>query len=156
MCSRRFECCHDLWSFPTFPQSLHAKWLQSCPTLCNPMDYSQPASSVHGILLARILEWIAISSSRGSFQPRDQSHMSRGSYFAGRFFTTELLEKPICMHIHTYVYTHVYTHTHTHTQIYIQLAFKQCLLFYTFFICKLIYLSLIMNLLGTIFLPFHK
>ena len=94
---------------------MHTKSLQSCPTLCDPIDYSPPGSSVHGILLARILEWIAISSSRGSFQPRDQSHMSRGSYFAGRFFTTELLEKPICMHVHTYVYTHVYTHTHTHT-----------------------------------------
>ena len=37
-----------------------------CPTLCNPMDGSLPGSSVHGIFQARILEWIAISSSRGS------------------------------------------------------------------------------------------
>ena len=37
-----------------------------CLTLCNPMDYSPPGSSVHGILQARILEWVAISSSRGS------------------------------------------------------------------------------------------
>ena len=37
---------------------------QSCPTHCNPMDYSLTASSVHGILQARILEWVAISSSR--------------------------------------------------------------------------------------------
>ena len=43
-----------------------AKLLQSCQTLCNPMDYSLPDSSVHGILQARILEWVAISSSRGS------------------------------------------------------------------------------------------
>ena len=39
---------------------------QSCPTLCDPMDYSLPGSSVHGILQARILEWVAISFSRGS------------------------------------------------------------------------------------------
>ena len=39
---------------------------QSCPTLCNPEDYSLPGSSVHGIFQARILEWIAISFSRGS------------------------------------------------------------------------------------------
>ena len=39
---------------------------QSCPTLCNPMDNSPPGSSVHGIFQARILKWVAISSSRGS------------------------------------------------------------------------------------------
>ena len=46
---------------------------QSCLTLCNPMDCSPPGSSVHGILQAGILEWVAISSSRGSSQPRDQT-----------------------------------------------------------------------------------
>ena len=43
---------------------------QMCPILCDPMDYSPPGSSVHGILQARILEWVAIPSSRGSSQPR--------------------------------------------------------------------------------------
>ena len=43
---------------------------QSCPTLCDPMDCSPPGSSVHGISQARMLEWDAIASSRGSFQPR--------------------------------------------------------------------------------------
>ena len=43
-----------------------AKSLQLCPTLCNPMDCSPPGSSVHGILQARILEWVAISFSRAS------------------------------------------------------------------------------------------
>ena len=43
-----------------------AQSLQSCLTLCNPMDYSLPDSSVHGILQLRILEWVAISSSRES------------------------------------------------------------------------------------------
>ena len=45
---------------------LRAKSLQSCPTLCDPMDWSLPGSSVHGILQARILLWVAISFSRGS------------------------------------------------------------------------------------------
>ena len=44
---------------------------QSCPTLCNPMDYSPPGSSVHGILQARMLECVAIPFSRGSSLPRD-------------------------------------------------------------------------------------
>ena len=45
--------------------------IQSCLTLCDPMDCSLLGSSVHGILQARILEWVAISYSRGSSQPRD-------------------------------------------------------------------------------------
>ena len=49
---------------------------QSCPTLCDPMDCSLPGSSLHGILQARVLEWVAISSSRGSSQPRDQTRVS--------------------------------------------------------------------------------
>ena len=56
------------------------KAVQSYPTLCNPMDYT-----VHGILLARILEWVAFRFSRGSSQPRDWTQVSR---IAGRFFTT--------------------------------------------------------------------
>ena len=44
---------------------------QSCPILCDPMDCSLSGSSVHGIFQARVLEWIAISFSRGSSQPRD-------------------------------------------------------------------------------------
>ena len=59
------------------------------------MDCNLPGSSVHGILQARMLEWVAISFSRGSFWPRDQT---RGSYqvfcIADRFFTTELPGKP--------------------------------------------------------------
>ena len=54
---------------------------QSCPTLCNPMACSLPGFSVHGILQARILEWVAISLSRGSSQPRDQIQVS---HIAGR------------------------------------------------------------------------
>ena len=53
-----------------------AKSLQSCPTLCDPMNCSPPGSSVHGILLARILKWVAIPFSRGSSQPRGRTHVS--------------------------------------------------------------------------------
>ena len=49
---------------------------QSYLTLCDPMDYSPPGSSVHGILQARILERVAVPSSWGSSQPRDQTHIS--------------------------------------------------------------------------------
>ena len=56
---------------------MRAKLLQSCPVLCNPMDCSLPGSLVHGILQARILEWVAMPSSRKSFQPRDQTLNSR-------------------------------------------------------------------------------
>ena len=47
-----------------------------CPTLCNPMNCRPPGSSVHRILPARILEWVAISFSRGSSQPRDRTDVS--------------------------------------------------------------------------------
>ena len=49
------------------------KLLPSCPTLCNPMDHSLPGSSVNGILQARILEWVAMPSSRGSSWLKDQA-----------------------------------------------------------------------------------
>ena len=58
--------------------------IQSCLTICNPMDGSLPGSSVHGILQARILEWVAMPFSRGASQPKDQSWVS---CIAGRFFT---------------------------------------------------------------------
>ena len=67
----------------TYIQS-EVKWsevkvTQSCPTLCNPMD-----CIVHGILQARILEWVAFPSSNGSSQPKDQTQVS---HIAGGFFT---------------------------------------------------------------------
>ena len=55
-----------------------------CLTLCDPMDSSPPGSSVHGILQARMLEWVAIPFFRGSSRPRDQPQVS---CIAGRFFT---------------------------------------------------------------------
>ena len=59
---------------------------EPCPTLCKPMDCSPPSSSVHGILQARILEWIAMPFSRGSSQFRDRTCISCK---AGRFFTAK-------------------------------------------------------------------
>ena len=57
---------------------------QSRLTLCDPLNGGPPGSSVHGISQTRILEWVAISSSRGSSQPRDRSW---ASHTAGRLFT---------------------------------------------------------------------
>ena len=59
---------------------LEVKVAQSCPTLGDPTDYT-----VHGILQARILEWVAVPFSRGSSQPRDRTQVSR---ITGRFFTS--------------------------------------------------------------------
>ena len=58
---------------------------QSCPTLCNPMDCSLPHSSVNGIFQTRVLEWVAISFSRGYSWPRDRTQVS---HIVGRCFTT--------------------------------------------------------------------
>ena len=60
--------------------------IQSCLTLYKPMDCGPPVSSVHGILQALILEWVAISFYRGSSQPRDQTQVP---CIAGRFFKAE-------------------------------------------------------------------
>ena len=63
---------------------VHAKLLQSCLTLCDPMDCTPPDSSVYGILQARMLEWVAIPFSWRSSRPRDQT---RVSCIAGGLFT---------------------------------------------------------------------
>ena len=61
-------------------ESMKVNIAQSCPTLCDPLDYV-----VHGILQARVLEWVAVPFSRRSFQPRDRIQVS---YIAGGFFTS--------------------------------------------------------------------
>ena len=61
---------------PAIKRFVHAQSLQLCPTVCNPMDCNPQGSSVHGILQARILEWVAMPSSRGSSWPRNQTHVS--------------------------------------------------------------------------------
>ena len=77
--SKPREVC--LWT--TMPRSM--KVTQWYLTLCNPMDYSPTGSSVHGILQARILEWVAYPVSRGTSQARNRT---RVSYIAGGFFTS--------------------------------------------------------------------
>ena len=67
-----------------FEMCEHAQLLQSCSTLCNPVDCSPPGSSMHGILQARILEWVANPFSSESSWLRDRT---RVSCIAGRFFT---------------------------------------------------------------------
>ena len=69
---------------------------QSCLILCDPTDYSLPGSSVHGILQARVLEWVAIPLVRGSSQPKDRTQVS---CIAGRSFTVwATREKDILNH----------------------------------------------------------
>ena len=69
-----FTASQNIWDLSSL------KVAQSCPTLCDPMDYT-----VHGILQARIPEWVSFPFSRGSSQLRDQTQVSR---VAGRFFTS--------------------------------------------------------------------
>ena len=67
---------------------VHAHWL------CNPVDYSLPSSSVHGILQARILEWVAIFSFRGSYWPRDWPWVSGVSFIGRLSFPLSYLGSP--------------------------------------------------------------
>ena len=70
----------------SFDMCLRAKLLQSCLTFCDPVNCSLPGSSVHGILQARLLEWIAIPFCRESAWTRVQTQVS---CISGRFFTSE-------------------------------------------------------------------
>ena len=76
------------------------------------MDCSPPSSSVHGISQARILEWVAISFSRGSSWPKSQTHIS---CIAGRFFTAELQGKPKYIYSNTVNYMYIYQHYQLNT-----------------------------------------
>ena len=67
--------------------------LLSCVQLCDPMNCSLPCYSVHGILQARILEWVVLPFSRGSSQPRDQTCFS---WIVGRFFTIWTTREALC------------------------------------------------------------
>ena len=108
--------------------------------LCDPMDCNLPGSSAHGILQARILEWVAIPFSRGSSQPKDHESPE----LAGKFFTiwatreahiyihlsvnTHILCIHTCIYLHilylciyflnTYTYTNTYAFVHKHTCVY--------------------------------------
>ena len=97
-CATCSSCKHSCmvgaqFAFRHIHTLIHAKSLQLCPTLCNPMDWSSPGSSVHGILQARILEWVAIAFSRRSSWPSDQTQVS---HIADRFFTIWATREALC------------------------------------------------------------
>ena len=75
------------------------KLLQLYSSLCEPMDCSPSDSSVHGILQARILKWIATPSSRGSSRPQDSTRISMSPALAGGFFTTSATWEAQVYHI---------------------------------------------------------
>ena len=72
---------------------MNSEVTQLCPTLCDPVDCSLPGFSVHGILQARILEWVTISFSRGSSRPRDRT---RSLALEADTLTSEPPGKPLC------------------------------------------------------------
>ena len=74
---------YSVFSYVSLESESESEVAQSYPTLCDPVDCSPPGSSIHGILQARILEWVAISFSMGSSWPRDWTQVSR---IAGRRF----------------------------------------------------------------------
>ena len=88
---------------PLTPTCMHAKSLQSYPTLSDPMNFKLPDSFVHGILQARMWECVAIPSSRGSCWLRDWTHISHFSYIGRQVLyhctTWELPQTPtVCLH----------------------------------------------------------
>ena len=80
MCMAESLCCPSETITTLLIGYVKVQVAQSCPTLCDPMDYT-----VHGIFQARILEWVAFPFSWGSSQPRDRTQASR---IAGGFFTS--------------------------------------------------------------------
>ena len=79
----------------TFTSCPQVSVAQSCRTLCDPLGCSPPGSSVPGVLQARILEWVAVSFSRGSSQPRNQTQVS---CMVGRFYTVWATREASCPH----------------------------------------------------------
>ena len=100
--------CFTIWATREVPTSSKRKLIsylgagrevaESCPTLCDPTHYSPPGSSVHGILQARIPEWVAISFSRGSSWLRN---WTLSPTLANRFFTTEPPGNPKGCYLYT-------------------------------------------------------
>ena len=88
LCSYTQRRQSGLWmepqGFAKAPLERESEVAQSCPTLCDPIDCSLPGSSIYGIFQARVLEWVAISFSRGSSRPRNWIWVS---HIVGRHFT---------------------------------------------------------------------
>ena len=108
---------HNLNDFLASVSNLHRLQnitaFKSCPALCDPMDCSQPGSSVHGILQARVLEWVVIPFSKGSIQPRGWIFNSYDSHIGRR----------VLYHLH-----HLGSSLHS---IYSLLLYRQVVIFYT-------------------------
>ena len=99
------QMCRNWFLAVLFVMKVKVLVSQSCWTPCDPMDCSQPGSSVHGTFQARILEWVAFPFRRYS-QPRDQTWVSR---IAGRFFTIwATWEAPVCYEVAVNFPTNVY------------------------------------------------
>ena len=100
---QRMEKNWEKWTLQIFCKVLYlllllfSHWVQSVQFFCNPMDCSPPGSPVHGILQARILEWVAISSSRGSSWPRDRTLISLSPALAGGFFLEALWDSGVTL-----------------------------------------------------------
>ena len=94
---------------PVGPACVCVLVTRSCPTLCDPTDCSPPGSSVHGILQERILEWVATSFSRGSYQPWDclQADSLPLSHQGSPVYSL-CIHRHINLQIHTHAYTHIY------------------------------------------------
>ena len=91
---------------------------QLCLILCDLIDCSPVGTSVCGIFQARVLEWVVISSSRGSSWPRDWTHTPSALALAAGFFTTVPPEKPLIIYMYTHTHTHIcFIHTHTQWKI---------------------------------------
>ena len=91
---------HEKWNNSTYI-CMHAKLFQSCLTLYNLMDYSLPGSSVNRIFQARTLEWVAMSSSRGSSWTRVRNHVSCFIHWQAGYFPLVPLGKPLKKYLFT-------------------------------------------------------
>ena len=131
-------CCTAKWLSYTYKVKVKVKSLKSRQTLCDPMDCSPPGSSIHGILQARTLEWVAISFSRGSSWPRDRTRVSR---VVGRCFTIWATRE-----VHTYIWVYIYIYTsffiffsimvcHRNLNI-VSRAIQEDLVVYPFYACQ--------------------
>ena len=115
--ARMLESCHALlqgifptqelnpilcllhWKVGSLPLESESEVSQSCPTLGDLMDCSLPGSSLHGILQATVLEWVAISFSRGSSQPRDWIQVSCIPGRRFNFWATREAHLEPCLHL---------------------------------------------------------
>ena len=118
-----------------------AESLQLCLTHFDPMDSSPPGSSVHGILLARILEWVAMSSSSGSSRCYDRTRVSCSSYIVGRFFTTMPPGSLYVLLRYLFFYFTIYVGCSSMLVTYILLLFFYLSTLYSFASSGMIYLT---------------